>query len=129
VAFSPDGKRVVTTGSFEARVWDAATGKEVAPPLKLEHVLARDSRFSPDGKLILTINPMDDTVLVWDPATGKEVAPPLKHKPKDYISSAMFSPDSKRIVTASGKVARVWDAATGKEVAPPLTHKDPAPYT
>src|SRR5260370_1146045 len=34
------------------------------------------------------------------------------------VFSAAFSPDGRRVVTASGdKAARVWDAATGKERA------------
>jgi hypothetical protein len=39
----------------------------------------------------------------------------------DYVLSAAFSPDGKRIVTASlDKTARVWDAATGKAIGKPL---------
>ena len=35
--------------------------------------------------------------------------------------SAAFSPDGKRIVTASAdKTARLWDAATGKPIGEPL---------
>src|SRR5262249_43989684 len=43
----------------------------------------------------------------------------------DSVSSAAFSPDGSRIVTASGdKTARVWDAASGK-VAAVLRHLNP----
>ena len=44
----------------------------------------------------------------------------------DAVSSAAFSPDGKRIVTASAdKTARLWDAETGKPIGEPLTgHKD-----
>ena len=42
------------------------------------------------------------------------------------VSSAAFSPDGKRIVTASAdKTARIWDAATGKPIGEPLKgHED-----
>ena len=44
----------------------------------------------------------------------------------DAVWSAAFSPDGKRIVTASSdKTARIWDAATGKPIGEPLKgHKD-----
>jgi WD40 repeat protein len=44
----------------------------------------------------------------------------LSHE--DGVSSAAFSPDGKRIVTASwDKTARVWDAESGKLIGVPLT--------
>jgi predicted oxidoreductase (fatty acid repression mutant protein) len=40
----------------------------------------------------------------------------------DVVYSAAFSPDGKRIVTASrDKTARLWDAETGKPIGEPLT--------
>ena len=39
----------------------------------------------------------------------------------DWVASAAFSPDGKRIVTAShDKTARLWDAATGLPIGQPL---------
>ncbi len=43
----------------------------------------------------------------------------------DAVNSASFSPDGKRVVTASrDKTARVWDAETGKPVGEAMTHGD-----
>ncbi len=49
---------------------------------------------------------------------------PLHHHGAVYF--AQFSPDGRRVVTASGDgTAQVWDADTGQPVAPPLRHKGP----
>jgi dipeptidyl aminopeptidase/acylaminoacyl peptidase len=44
----------------------------------------------------------------------------LKHD--DSVKSAQFSPDGKRIVTASDKTTRIWDAQTGKLLTDPMKH-------
>lgn len=50
------------------------------------------------------------------------IAPPLAHR--GSVSSAAFSPDGKRVVTASwDHSARVWDAASGKPLSAPLAHR------
>ncbi len=41
----------------------------------------------------------------------------------DAVMSALFSPDGRRVVTAShDNMARVWDAETGQPITPPLKH-------
>jgi WD40 repeat protein len=50
------------------------------------------------------------------------VTGPLEHQ--DEVNSAAFSPDGRRVVTASkDHAARVWDAATGKLVIASLEHR------
>jgi WD40 repeat protein len=64
VAFSPDGKTVLT-GSWDrtVRLWEAATGQPLGPPLQ-HHGLVLAVAFSPDGKTVLT-GSMDKTALLW----------------------------------------------------------------
>ena len=53
-AFSPDGRHVLTASwDNTARVWDAADGQPISPPLKHEgHVF--HAALSPDGRYALT---------------------------------------------------------------------------
>jgi len=123
-AFSPDGSRVVTaSGDTTARVWDAATGEEIAVlkghcPPDLDYELGcsvHSAVVSPNGTRIVTASD-DNTARIWDAATGKEIASLAGHE--DTVYSAAFSPDGTRVVTAAeDKTARIWDAATGKEIA------------
>jgi WD40 repeat protein len=114
-AFSPDGARIVTASWDQtARIWNAATGKEIAV-LRGHESDVYSAAFSPDGMRIVTASE-DKTARIWDAATGKEVAVLRGHE--DAVNSAAFSPDGTRIVTAShDKTARIWDATTGKEIA------------
>jgi WD40 repeat protein len=41
----------------------------------------------------------------------------------DAVSSAAFSPDGARIVTASAATARVWDAAAGAPIGQSMKHE------
>jgi WD40 repeat protein/ABC-type uncharacterized transport system substrate-binding protein len=113
--FSPDCQWIVTTSlDHTARIWDAATGKQIAV---LEgHTRAVDSAsFSPDGERIVTAS-ADKTARIWDAATGKQIVPLEGHT--RAVESASFSLDGRRIVTASyDGTARIWNAATGKQIA------------
>ena len=52
--FSPDGQRVVTASwDKTARLWDAATGKEIGEPMKHEGTVD-SAQFSPDGQRVVT---------------------------------------------------------------------------
>ena len=115
VAFSPDGKRIVTGGGRhdkpgEVKVWDADTGTEKFA-LKGHTNEVHSVCFSPDGKWIVT-GSSDWTARVWDAATGTEKLA-LKGHP---VTSVCFSPDGKHIVTGSSdRTARVWDVNLGTE--------------
>jgi WD40 repeat protein/tetratricopeptide (TPR) repeat protein len=132
VAFSPDGKALFTgSGGYinndrnnkpwgEARLWSAATGQELTPPLRHQDKVNAVA-FSPDGKAVLTGT--GEEARLWSSATGKELTPPLHHQ--GYVSAVAFSPDSKVVLTGCyDKTARLWSAATGRELTLPLRHQD-----
>jgi hypothetical protein len=121
VAFSPDGKMVVTGGfDLAARRWEVATGNEIDPPLRHDDEV-RAVVFSPDGKTILA-GSFDQTARLWDAATGKPLGLPLRHP--DRIHAVAFSPDGEIIVTGGAdQKAHRWRASTGEPLGPPLQHQ------
>lgn len=114
VAISPDGKRIVTGSSDSARVWDAATGTQIAA------FSSRDGPFGcvaidGDGNRIFTTND-DNVVHVWDVAKGTQSAG-LTGSGASF-RCVTVSGDGRRIVAGAddGKLT-VWDAAAGTQIA------------
>jgi WD40 repeat protein/serine/threonine protein kinase len=109
VAFSPDGKRLASASGREIKLWDAQTGKELLS-FKDGGVSVA---FSPDGKRLASSG---TEVKVWDAQTGEELLT-LRGHTNNWIGRVVYSPDGKRLVTASrDKTVKVWDAQTGLEL-------------
>jgi WD40 repeat protein len=69
--------------------------------------------WSPDGRWIATADGHRRTVRLWDAATGRVVRTFWGHR--DSVNRVAFSPDGKRLVSASSdRSARVWEVKTGK---------------
>ncbi|KAH6724958.1 hypothetical protein BKA61DRAFT_537037 [Leptodontidium sp. MPI-SDFR-AT-0119] len=96
VAFSPDGKQVVS-GSYDktVRLWDTATGA-LQQTLEGHSDGVSSVAFSTDGKQVVS-GSYDKTVRLWDAATGA-----LQHTLEGHsnaVTSVAFSPDGKHIPT------------------------------
>jgi hypothetical protein len=71
-AFSPDGSRIVTASDDKtARIWDVATGQEIAA-LRGHQDGVASAAFSLDGSRIVTAS-HDKTARIWDVATATEI--------------------------------------------------------
>ncbi|KIN94405.1 hypothetical protein M404DRAFT_939931, partial [Pisolithus tinctorius Marx 270] len=85
VAFSPDGKRIVS-GSLDktVRVWDVEGGAQIGGPLEGHRdVVVNLVAFSPDGKRIVS-GSGDMAVRVWD-VGGVQIGNPLEgHTSRAY---------------------------------------------
>jgi WD40 repeat protein/serine/threonine protein kinase len=144
--YSPDGKRILTfSGDQTVRIWDAVTGEELTPPLRLDGWVT-SAEFKADGKAVLAAcadappltwaprtggtddhrareRPAGASVIIWDAQSGQPLAGPLRHAAR--VSVAHFSRDGVSVVTASwDKTARVWDARTGQPITGSLLHGD-----
>jgi WD40 repeat protein/serine/threonine protein kinase len=74
----------------------------------------RGVRFSPDGARLLSFS-IDGTVRLWDRATWELLATLHEHHGAD-VSFGAFTPDGRRIVSATADGGRVWDAQSGEPV-------------
>ncbi len=120
VAFSPDGKRIVSgSGDKTIQLWNAQTGKPIGQPLRGHEEGVFAVAFSPNGTRIVT-GSGDKTIRLWDAQTGKPIGQPLRGH-ENAVRSVAFSPDGKRIVSGSeDKTIRLWDAQTGQVIKQPL---------
>nr|MDP9120862.1 hypothetical protein [Acidobacteriota bacterium] len=99
ITYTRDGRKLVTTAAQPGvvRLWDAQTGKELAPPIRLEPGIT-GATFSLDGKRVMTAG-TGGSVKVWDAASGQELFA-LAVNPNG-LSRLALSPDGKLLGTAS----------------------------
>ncbi|HEV3341000.1 MAG TPA: hypothetical protein VG125_11605, partial [Pirellulales bacterium] len=133
LAFTADGKRVLSYGLDSVHVWDTATGRELrrlsAEPGK-RFVWAG---FSPDGKLAATtqfdgggaLKP--GPIVLWDLTTGRKV----KALGDAIYCPVCFAPDGRLLAAARyDRVVEIWDADAGKMLASWQAHegRNTAPF-
>ncbi len=130
-AYSPDGKTLATAGQGGTiRLWDAATGKQIAVFQREERTASIASlAFSPDGKTLAaagtfgrsatTLKDLPAELVCWDVAKGEaRLSIPAAHDAINHQWSfhcLAYSPDGKWLADGTYDGVGIWDAATGKE--------------
>lgn len=110
LAFSPDGKKLVTAGAHSGRpgqlkVWDLATGKETLSQRRITAV--RAVAFSPTGKTFAS-GDFNGTIILRDPDTGLTQSWTPAHA--KGINGLSFSRDGQWLVSAGlDNTVKLWD--------------------
>lgn len=120
IAFSPDGRALLTGGEQGVQLWDISTGKEIRTFNGLTKAV--QVAYSPAGQLLAAA---DDqfTIFIWQASDGSLVNTlhPQPSNDSDHsLVDLAFSPDGSLLVASSvnweaGNVY-VWDAASGREL-------------
>lgn len=116
--WSPDSKRVATACDRAIRVWDAASGNALTPPMVHTAEINRFA-FSPDGRLILCVTTHDPfrggggSLYLWDSFTGDFISTPLPNEP--FIRDAQFTPDGQKLLVQTDERAlKLWELPVEK---------------
>jgi WD40 repeat protein len=116
VAFSPDGKTIVSGGADGTiRLWDTR-GNPIGQPFTGHENRVSSVAFSPDGKTIVSGDD-EGMIRLWD-TRGNPIAQPIKGH-KSRVNSVAFSPDGKTIVSNGLGRIRLWDTR-GNPIAQPF---------
>ena len=110
VAFSPDGKRVLSgDAGGAALLWEVATGRQIRRFHNTEGTITSVA-FSPDRHTILIAS--GNAITLLNESTGREI----RQFTAGSVHCAAFSRDGHRIVVGTERTVQIWDTGSGRMI-------------
>jgi WD40 repeat protein len=129
LAFSSDGRLLLSDGVKGKDMWDVATGQKMRPPKaprqagfdpttmleRMElNIGSMGVALSPDGRF--GARGHGQVIKIWEVATDQDVLQLVGHTAA--VKSLTFSPNGHLLISGGGDgAARIWDLQAGKELA------------
>jgi WD40 repeat protein len=110
VAFTKDGKGVISASEARVVLWEPGTGKEIREFRGHQRDVGAIA-LSPDGKTLAAAGD-DGTVRLWEVATGKPVLPFDGHG--GHVEALAFGPGGNRLASGGRDLLCMWDVREGK---------------
>ena len=116
IAFSPDGKRLVTSSYDRTmRLWDSNSG-ELITVLRGHHDAAFFPGYCFDGSRLISSS-LDGTVRTWDIRLVERNVGLREHK--SFVYDVAFRPDGAQIASSAWDgTVRLWGPDTGQQTSP-----------
>ena len=119
LAFSPDGRTLLTGQWLNLHRWDGATAEPVGTPTALTAQIS-SAAYRRDGRMI-AVGCIDGTLQLCDGETAERFGTAMIHPAR--VSAVAFSPDPEARLILAGYIdgsARLWDRASQKLLGPPV---------
>lgn len=120
LSWSPDSTRIAAASCYDyaTRVWDVASEKMVAGPLRHSHEVTTVA-WEPDGKRLAT-GSIDETIKIWNATTGQEEL--TLRGNRHLVTSLSWGPDGRLASACGDGNVKVWNSLRDQEVNPIRAH-------